>query len=89
LLWYGRVELFFRCTFKNYGGRLFEVDLALLSFLYDFKCPAAMTILQKEAGDLMFYEPVCTSSAMSKRAKLRPVYFLGGIAATYCEKFLP
>ena len=57
LLWYGRVELFFRCTFKNSGGRLFEVDLALLNFLYDFKCPAAMTILQKEAGARMFYEP--------------------------------
>ncbi len=58
LLWYGRVELFFHCTFKNSGGRLFEVDLALLSFLYDFKCPAAMTILQKEAGARMFHEPV-------------------------------
>ncbi len=30
LLWYGRVEFFFRCTFKNSGGRLFEVVLALL-----------------------------------------------------------
>ncbi len=38
-------------------GRMFDVDLALLSCLYDFKCPAAMKILQKEAGAQMFYEP--------------------------------
>ena len=36
---------------------MFDVDLALLSCLYDFKCPAAMKILQKEAGARMFYEP--------------------------------
>jgi hypothetical protein len=57
LLWFGRVELFFRCTFKKPDDRLFYVDLALLSFLYDFKCPAAMTILQTAAGARMFYEP--------------------------------
>ena len=57
LLWYGRVELFFRASFRNSGGRMFDVDLALLSCLYDFKCPAAMKILQKEAGARMFYEP--------------------------------
>jgi hypothetical protein len=57
LLWYGRVELFFRATFKNSGGRMFDVDLALLSFFYDFKCPVAMRILQKKAGAQIFYEP--------------------------------
>jgi hypothetical protein len=31
-LWFGRVELFFRCTFKNSGGLLFVVDLACLNF---------------------------------------------------------
>ena len=57
LLWFGRVELLFRCTFKKPDGRLFDVDLALISFLYDFKCPSLMTILQTEAGARMFYEP--------------------------------
>jgi hypothetical protein len=35
---------------------VFDVDVAWLSFMYDFKCQAAMTILQKEAGSRMFYE---------------------------------
>jgi hypothetical protein len=56
-LWFGRVELLFRTSFKSPGGRVFDLDLALFSFLYDFKCPAAMTILQREAGARMFYEP--------------------------------
>ena len=56
-LWFGRVELLFRTSFKSPGGRVFDLDLALCSFLYDFKCPAAMTILQREAGARMFYEP--------------------------------
>ena len=57
-LWFGRVELFFRCSFQSAaGGRVFDLDLALVSFLYDFKCPRAMTILPKEAGARMFYEP--------------------------------
>ena len=56
-LWFGRVELFFRCSFKSSGGRVFDLDLALLSFLYDFKCPDAMTILQREAEARMIYEP--------------------------------
>jgi hypothetical protein len=43
-LWFGRVELLFRTSFKSPGGRVFDLDLALFSFLYDFKCPAAMTI---------------------------------------------
>jgi hypothetical protein len=49
-LWFGRVELFFRCSFQSSCDRVFDVDLALLSFLYDFKCPAAMTILQRGRG---------------------------------------
>ncbi len=35
LLWFGRDKLFFRCTFKKSDSCLFNVDLALLSFLYD------------------------------------------------------
>ena len=57
VVWYGRVELFFRCTFKSLGGRIFDMDLAYLSFLYDFNCPSALTILQREAGARLFYEP--------------------------------
>ena len=56
-LWCGRVELFFRCSFMSSGGRVFDLDLALFSFLYDFKCPDAMTILTRKAGARMFYEP--------------------------------
>jgi hypothetical protein len=57
-LWYGRVELFCRCTFKDARDRMmFDIDLALFSFMYDLKCPAAMTILQREAGAQMFYVP--------------------------------
>ena len=56
-LWFGRVELLFRTSFKSPGGRVFDLDLALFSFLYDFKCPAAVTILQREPGARMFYEP--------------------------------
>ena len=55
-LWFGRVELFFRGTFKSTGGRVFDLDLALLSFLYDFKCLGAVTILQRK-GARMFYGP--------------------------------
>jgi hypothetical protein len=54
-LWYGRVELFFRCSFRRVGGQVFHLDLALLSFLQDFKCPDAQTILQTEGGARMFY----------------------------------
>jgi hypothetical protein len=56
-LWFGRVELFFRCSFMSSCGRVFDLDLASVSFLYDFKCPDAMTILPRKAGARMFYEP--------------------------------
>ena len=49
-LWFARVELFFRCAFKNRNGRTFQLDLALLSCLYNFNCPAAQTILQADGG---------------------------------------
>ena len=49
-LWFGRVELFFQCSFRNSGGREFKMDLALISCLYDFKCPDAQTVLQREGG---------------------------------------
>ncbi len=39
-LWFRRVELFFRCSFQNAaGGRVLDLDLALLSFLYDNHAP--------------------------------------------------
>jgi hypothetical protein len=56
-LWFGRVELFFQCSFRNAAGRRFVLQLALLSCLYDFKCPDAQTILQREGAARMFYVP--------------------------------
>jgi hypothetical protein len=50
-LWFGRVELFFQCSFRNAGGRDFKIDLALISCLYD------QTVLQREGGARMFYVP--------------------------------
>jgi hypothetical protein len=87
-LWFGRVELFFRCSFKSSGGRVFDVDLALISFLYDFKCPAAMTILQREAGARMFYEPdrpwliVLPINHILGRVPLMKVYLEGSDSPT-------
>jgi hypothetical protein len=56
-LWFGKAEPFFHCTFKNSAGLRFDLDLALRSCLYEFKCPAAQTILQVERGARMFYIP--------------------------------
>ncbi len=42
-LWFGRVELFFRCSFQSAaGGRVFDLDLAVLSFLYDNYAPCPL-----------------------------------------------
>ena len=46
-----------RCNIKCSGGRVFDLDLALLSFLYDFKYLDSMKILPREAGVRTFYEP--------------------------------
>ena len=53
-LWFGRTELFFRGAFRNSSGREFQLNLAFISFLYNFKCPDAQTILQREGGACMF-----------------------------------
>jgi hypothetical protein len=42
---------------KNSNGHTFQLDLALLSCVYNFNCPAAQTILQADGGARMFYVP--------------------------------
>ena len=87
-LWYGRTELFFRCSFRNASGCNFELDLALLSFLYDFKCPDAQTILQKEGGARMFYVPdtpwliVLPINHILGRVPLMKAYLCGSLSPT-------
>lgn len=56
-MWVGRVELFFKASFRNAQGEAFEFDLAFLSCLYDFEHPSAMGPLQLKAGARMFYVP--------------------------------
>ena len=56
-MWVGRVELFFKASFRSALGECFEFDLALLSCLYDFEHPSAMSPLQLKAGARMFYVP--------------------------------
>ncbi len=57
-LWFGRAELFFRCAFLDCSKcKKIEVDLVLVSCLYDFKCPDAQTILKTKGGACMFYKP--------------------------------
>ena len=70
-LWY-RTGLFFRCSFRNASGCNFELDLALLNFLYDFKCPDAQTILQKEGVARMFYCRLRARHAMADCAAHQP-----------------
>jgi len=46
-LWFGRVELFFRCSFQSAAsGRVFDLDLALLS-LYDNHTPCPLESVMK------------------------------------------
>jgi hypothetical protein len=47
----------FPLCIKNRNGRTFQLDLALLSCLYNFNCPADQTILQADEGARMFYVP--------------------------------
>ncbi len=45
----------FPLCIKNRIGRTFQLDLALLSCVYNFNCPAAQTILQADGGARLFY----------------------------------
>jgi hypothetical protein len=92
-LWFGRTELFFRCAFRNSGGRAFQLDLALISFLYNFKCPAAQTILQREGGARMFYAPdkpwlcVLPVNHILGRVPLMKAYLCGSSSPTIPRAF--
>ena len=87
-LWFGRVELFFRATFRGHTRSRFEVDLALISCLYDFKCPEAQTILQREGGASMFYKPdkdwliVLPINHILGRVPLMKAYLRGSMSPT-------
>jgi hypothetical protein len=52
-LWFGRKELFFCCSFRM----LVAAYSTLLSVLYDFKCPDAQKIQEKEGGARKFCVP--------------------------------
>ena len=92
-LWFGRVELFFQCSFRNAGGRNFKIDLALISCLYDFKCPDAQTVLQREGGARMFYVPdtqwltVLPINHILGRVPLMKAYLCGSSAPTIPHEF--
>ena len=92
-LWFGRVEIFFQCSFRNAGGRRFELQLALLSCLYDFKCPDAQTILQREGGARMFYVPdtqwltVLPVNHILGRVPLMKTYLCGSSSPTIPHEF--
>ena len=92
-LWFGRVELFFQCSFRNASGRNFQLDLALISCLYDFKCPDAQTILQREGGARMFYVPdtpwliVLPINHILGRVPLMKTFLCGSSAPTIPYKF--
>ena len=92
-LWFARVELFFRCAFKNCNGRTFQLDLALLSCLYNFNCPAAQTILQADGGARMFYVPdtkwliVLPINHILGRVPLMKAYLAGSSSPTIPSEF--
>ena len=92
-LWFGRTELFFRCAFRNSSGHAFQLDLTLISFLYNFKCPEAQTILQREGGARMFYAPdtpwliVLPINHILGRVPLMKAYFCGSSTPTIPRAF--
>ena len=92
-LWFGRVELFFRCAFQDSNKRRFDVDLALISCLYDFKCPEAQTILQTKGGARMFYKPdkewliVLPINHILGRVPLMKAYLRGSSSPTIPASF--
>ena len=94
-LWFGRVELFFRSAFRDSNKRRFEVDLALISCLYDFKCPEAQTILQTKGGARMFYKPdkewliVLPINHILGRVPLMKAYLRGSRYPTIPASFAP
>ena len=48
---------FFPLCIKNRNCRTFQLDLVLLSCLYNFNCPADQKILQADGAARMFYVP--------------------------------
>ena len=92
-LWIGRIELFFMCTFRDRNGVEVEYDLAFISFLYDFKLPAAMGPLQRTAGARMFYVPskpwtmVLSVNHILGKVPLMRVYLGGSCAPTIPHSF--
>ena len=60
-MWFGRVELLCRCCFcpdlREGGGEILQFDLALISCLYNFKCPLASNSMQTMAGARLLYQP--------------------------------
>ena len=95
-LWFGRAELFFRCAFQDSNkSKKFEVDLVLVSCLYDFKCPEAQTILQTEGGARMFYKPdkewliVLPINHILGRVPLMKAYLRGSRSPTIPASFAP
>ena len=95
-LWFGRAELFFRCAFRDCSNRKkFEVELVLISCLYDFKCPEAQTILQRNGGARMFYKPdkewliVLPINHILGRVPLMKAYLRGSMSPTIPASFAP
>ena len=63
-MWFGRVELLFRCGFRvsdpeppEEEGEILQCDLALISYLYSFTCPLARISMQIKAGARLLYKP--------------------------------
>ena len=92
-LWIGRIELLFKCTFRDRNGVAAEYNLAFLSFLYDFKLPAAMGPLQRTAGARMFYVPlkpwtiVLPVTHILGKVPIMRVYLGGSCAPTIPHSF--
>ena len=69
------------------------LHLALLSCLYDFKCPDAQTILQREGGARMFYVPdtqwltVLPVNHILGRVPLMKTYLCGSSSPTIPYEF--
>ena len=89
-------QLFFRFAFRDCSKcKKFEVDLVLVSCLYDFKCPGAQTVLQTNGGASMFYKPdkewliVLPINHILSRVPLMKAYLSGSMSPTIPESFAP
>lgn len=92
-MWIARVELLFTCTFKDRHGDDGEYDLALLSFLYDFKCASAAGPMQRSAAARQLYVPtqpwtlVLPVNHILGKVPLMKLYLEGSSAPTIPHSF--